>query len=66
MNWKNLLENRCPKCRKYLEWYPNEEMMMCTLRCGFMIEKGKMERICVDITIGKLGSQGDFEGVDNY
>lgn len=43
LNWKNLLDNKCPNCKKDLQFFPSEEMMMCTILCGFTIRKEKMQ-----------------------
>jgi hypothetical protein len=58
LNYNNLLRNRCPKCNKILWFDKTEEMVMCTLRCGFMIHKDKMEKICVNKTIKTLDYKG--------
>jgi len=55
LEYRNLLLNKCPKCRKTLWFNKSEEMIMCTLRCGFMIHKVKMEAICVDIISKRIG-----------
>lgn len=41
--WKNLLQSKCPKCRASLQFFPLEEMLMCTISCGFMIREEKMK-----------------------
>lgn len=58
LNYKNLLKNRCPKCNKALWFDKNEDMLICTYKCGFMIHKDKMEKICVDKTIKGLEYKG--------
>lgn len=56
LNYRNLLQNKCPKCKKELWFDKSEEMIMCTLRCGFMIHQKKMESICVDMTLQRVGN----------
>ncbi len=56
MNWNNLLKNRCPKCKKELWFDKDEEMLICTITCGFMIHKDKMAKICVEIQGKKLST----------
>lgn len=53
--WKNLLQSKCPKCGKALQFFPLEEMLMCSITCGFMIREEKMKQM-----VGKmLGSRMD-------
>jgi len=52
-NWNNLLKNKCPKCRKNLDFESDKDMMMCTIRCGFMISSIKMNEICAKIYLKK-------------
>lgn len=63
INYRNLLSNRCPKCNKYLWFDGSEDMLICTYKCGFMIDKVKMESICVDMTVKKVESYGFFDEV---
>lgn len=43
--WKNLLQSKCPKCKNDLQFFPLEEMLMCSFDCGFMIREEKMKQI---------------------
>jgi len=43
LNWNNLKYSKCPKCSKYLEFYENEEFLLCSIECGFMIDRNKMQ-----------------------
>lgn len=45
--WKNLLQNKCPKCGLLLQFFPLEEMLMCSITCGFMIRDDKMKSMIV-------------------
>lgn len=57
-DWKRLLKNRCPTCNKELWFDENERMIMChNLRCGFMVDQDKMNKICLSIQEGYLSKQ---------
>lgn len=45
MHWGMLKKNRCPKCKKSLDFESDKKMMMCTISCGFMIETKRMKLI---------------------
>lgn len=57
MNWHNLLKNRCPKCKKELWFDKDEEMICCTISCGFMIAQEKMSIICSGIVTKRIDSE---------
>ena len=66
MNWKNLLKNKCPICKKDLWFDKSEEMICCNdLKCGFMVRQRVMNKICLGIQDKKLSYQ-DYETVDNF
>lgn len=61
LNYRNLLQNRCPKCNKNLWFDENEEMLLCSIRCGFMIHKAKMESICIGMVGKKIENSTLFD-----
>lgn len=52
--WKRLLNNKCPKCNKELDFQSDDEMMMCTFSCGFMVTPTKMNDICGKLCLKKI------------
>lgn len=63
LKWKNLLDNKCPKCGDKLQFFPGEEMMMCSIICGFMMRQEKMQSMVVKMAGGKFTTKpsGLFE-----
>lgn len=43
--WKNLLENKCPKCSDELSHWPQSDTMVCSIRCAFSMKRTSYERI---------------------
>ena len=41
MKWKNLLENKCPKCSSLLEEDKKTSFHVCSNECGFSINDKK-------------------------
>lgn len=62
MKWNNLLDSKCPKCRKRLWFDENESMIMCNFECGFMIEQKRMQEIVAKLVSRKLEWDADIEG----
>jgi len=46
LKWQYLLKNKCPRCMQDLDFKSDESMMMCTIKCGFMITPQKMNEMC--------------------
>lgn len=65
INYRNLLANKCPKCKKELWFDKSEEMIMCTYKCGFMIHKDKMESICVSMTLNGLANSAFLDSTNS-
>lgn len=45
MKWKNLTENKCPKCEKYLMWDELGNLYCITMGCKFLISQSKFRAI---------------------
>lgn len=51
LKWKNLLDNKCPQCGDYLQFYPLEKKMMCDrFGCEFMIREEGMARMVAKLS----------------
>ena len=63
LNWKKLLNNKCPKCSKGLDFSSDQNieseqpMIMCTIECGFMISHQKMAEVCSMVVAKKIVPQ---------
>lgn len=56
MKWRNLKENKCPKCNADLaNAHYNEIKEIISCACGFAITKGKMTEIVSDQVRKSLG-----------
>lgn len=53
MNWKNLQENKCPKCGADLEPMLDRDTIKCS-RCIFAIKEKRMEEIVSDMVGRKM------------
>lgn len=48
MNWFNLKKNKCPKCGKKFEFYPDSDLIFCSSStCGFQISERRLQEIIV-------------------
>ena len=71
MNWKSLLNNRCPKCNKELDHQSDFEYMLCDISCGFQISVQRMKEICGDQVKYRIENDNQdklnsLKTVDNY
>lgn len=53
MNWKNLTENKCPKCSAYLKHSALSLVISCSL-CDFMISNKRYNEIVNDMYRPKI------------
>lgn len=53
-NLDKLKLNRCPKCGKYLDFTSDPEMLLCTIKCRFMISHKEMASICMDKALQQI------------
>lgn len=57
LNWKYLLENKCPSCGADLATAYNMITRRFTCRCTFSISEEKYKKIVSDITLRKLDKE---------
>lgn len=50
-NWKNLTQNRCPKCSNDLNWNEKGDLYCA---CGFQISQFKFKHIVADLVDEEL------------
>ncbi len=56
MIWKNLLQNRCPKCGYRLEEHPAQALWRCP-GCDFVITDTKRQSLETDLTLDQMDQE---------
>lgn len=58
MKWNNLQKNKCPKCSKKFEFYPDSNLIFCSdSTCGFKISERRLQEIVVGRVSGAIDKE---------
>ena len=61
MNWKNLQDNKCPKCEEELKTDPKTNAAICS--CGFVIGREKLRKMLDDMDMQTHTEQDNQRGL---
>lgn len=53
MHWKNLQNNKCPKCGEELEFFHSGHIT-CSRKCGFHISEDRMEELVTKMNAERI------------